>query len=97
MNEIEGKSIAANPLIVLREEFDDWAILFDPDSGNTFSLNPIGVLIWKQLDGHHSIEDIVHSIEEAADNVSSDVAAHVRAFLGDAIRLGLASGESQRG
>ena len=29
----EDKPIA-NPLIVLREEFDDWAILFDPDSGD---------------------------------------------------------------
>ena len=25
--------LVANPAIVLREEFDDWAILFDPDSG----------------------------------------------------------------
>ena len=23
----------ANPLVVLREEFDDWAVLFDPDKG----------------------------------------------------------------
>ena len=29
----------ANPLIVLREEFDDWAILFDPDTGDAFGLN----------------------------------------------------------
>ena len=32
-----------NPLIVLRIEFDDWAILFDPDTGEGFTINPVGV------------------------------------------------------
>ena len=52
----------ANPLIVLREEFDDWAILFDPDSGDAFGLNPIGVHIWKdeaEGDLQEFIEDLV--------------------------------------
>lgn len=40
----------ANPLIVLHEEFDDWAILFDPDRGNAFGLNPTGIFVWKLLD-----------------------------------------------
>jgi hypothetical protein len=31
---VEQKNPIANPLIVLREEFDDWAILFDPDTGS---------------------------------------------------------------
>lgn len=34
-----------NPLIVLREEFDDWAILFDPGTGDAFGLNPVAVFI----------------------------------------------------
>ena len=37
----------ANPLAVLREEFDNWAILFDPATGNAFGLNPVGVLLRK--------------------------------------------------
>ena len=41
----------ANPLVVLREEFDDWAVLFDPDTGNAFGLSPVGVFVWKLLDG----------------------------------------------
>jgi hypothetical protein len=39
----------ANPLIVLHEEFDDWAILLDPDRGNAFGLNPTGIFVWKLL------------------------------------------------
>jgi hypothetical protein len=38
-----GKKPIANPLIVLREGFDDWAILFDPDI----------------LDDEHSMVDIL--------------------------------------
>jgi hypothetical protein len=53
-NAVDARNPVANPLIVLREEFDDWAILFDPDTGNAFGLNPTGVFIWKLLDGKPS-------------------------------------------
>ena len=97
MTETEEKNVIANPLIVLREEFDDWAILFDPDTGNTFSLNPIGVLIWKLLDGHHTPHDIVRKIEEAAEHVPPDVTGHVQAFVQNAVSFGLVSYADHRG
>lgn len=97
MSKTEEKNVIANPLIVLREEFDDWAILFDPDTGNTFGLNPIGVLIWKQLDGHHSLDDIVTIIKEAAADVPSDVIGHVQAFVKNATGFGLVRYEEHRG
>jgi SynChlorMet cassette protein ScmD len=97
MNETEEKKVITNPQIVLREEFDDWAILFDPDTGNTFGLNPIGVLIWKQLDGRHALDDIVRTISEAADDVPSDVTGHIQAFVQNAIRFGLVRYEDHRG
>ena len=97
MTETEEKNVIANPLIILREEFDDWAILFDPDTGNTFSLNPIGVLIWKLLDGHHTIDDILTKIREAATDVPSDVTGHVQAFLRNAVGFGLVRYEEHRG
>jgi hypothetical protein len=31
--------------VVLREEFDNWTILFDAATGNAFGLNPAGVLL----------------------------------------------------
>jgi len=63
----------ANPLIVLREEFDDWAILFDPDTGNAFGLNPTAVYVWKLLNGQNSKDDIVKKLRDAADGVPEDV------------------------
>jgi SynChlorMet cassette protein ScmD len=53
----------ANQLIVLRE--DDWAVLFDPETGNAFGLNPVAVFIWKLLDGKHTMLGVVESIRDA--------------------------------
>lgn len=58
-----------NPRIVLREEFDDWAILFDPDNGASCGLNPVGVLVWKQMDGQHSLDAILGHLREHCDAV----------------------------
>ncbi len=90
MKEHTERNITANPLIVLREEFDNWAILFDPDTGNTFGLNPIGVLIWKHLDGHHTLDDITKKVSDSAENVPPDVTDQVQDFIRHATRLGLA-------
>jgi SynChlorMet cassette protein ScmD len=70
-----------NPLIVLREEFDDWAILFDPDTREGFGLNPVSAFIWNRLDGKHTINDIVAGLRDACDDVPPESAAHVTAFI----------------
>ena len=51
-----------NPYVQLREEFDDWAILFNPDTGRGFGLNPTGVYVWKLLDGAHTVDGNVERI-----------------------------------
>lgn len=94
MNSSPTPYVKANPLVILREEFDDWAILFDPDTGNAFGINPIGVLIWKLLDGRHSVEDITEKIRESAEEIPADVTDHVRAFAGAAVKHGLAGHEA---
>ena len=86
---MDVKKPIANPLIVLREEFDDWAILFDPDTGNAFGLNPTGVFIWKLLDGRHDTEAIVNRLREEADDVPEDAAEHTRQFIASLEQQGL--------
>ncbi len=86
---MEQKNPIANPLIVLREEFDDWAILFDPDTGNAFGLNPTGVFIWKLLDGKHNTDDIVSRLREEADDVPEEAGEHTRAFIASLEQQGL--------
>jgi SynChlorMet cassette protein ScmD len=55
----------ANPVVVLREEFDDWAVLYNPDIPYAAGTNPVGVAIWKLLDGRKSVTDIVLKIKDS--------------------------------
>jgi SynChlorMet cassette protein ScmD len=83
----------SNPLIVLREEFDDWAILFDPDTGKGYGLDPVSVFIWKRLDGQHTIEDIIAELRENCQDMPKDAEDHVIDFIQDLLAQGLAGNE----
>ncbi|MBI5400029.1 PqqD family peptide modification chaperone [Candidatus Saganbacteria bacterium] len=67
--------------IVLREELDEWGVLFDPDTGNTFGLNPTSVLVTKLLDGKNEVAEIIARVKESCDNVPENVAADVEEFI----------------
>lgn len=86
----------ANPLIVLREEFDDWAVLFDPDSGDAFGLNPVGVFIWKRLNGHNTIQQILTDMRENCEAVPEAAEDHLKDFIQDLVQRGLAGYEIQK-
>ena len=87
----------ANPLIVLREEFDDWAVLFDPDTGNAFGLNPTGVFIYKLLDGLHTEEEILEALKQEAEGVPAEAVEHLRQFITMLVQQGLAGYEVKQG
>jgi SynChlorMet cassette protein ScmD len=80
----------ANPFVVLREGFDDWAILFHPDIGHGFGLNPAGVHLWKLLDGWHTLDALLEEIRHCTERVPEDVRDHVVAFVDDLVAEGLA-------
>jgi SynChlorMet cassette protein ScmD len=85
----------ANPLIVLRKDFedDDWAILFDPDKGDAYGLNPVSVFIWKRLDGTHSCADILKALRTEYQEVPVEAEVQVREFIDQLINKGLAGFE----
>jgi SynChlorMet cassette protein ScmD len=86
----------ANPIVVLRKEFDDWAVLFDPETGNAFGMNPVSVFIWERLDGRHSLEDIRRELRENCENVPEDVEAHLEEFVSSLVDKGLAGYEAAK-
>ena len=90
----DGKKPIANPLIVLREEFDDWAILFDHDSGEGHGLNPVSVFVWKCLDGKHTIKDIMAELRENCDDMPEDAEKLVETFVKDLVERGFAGYEA---
>ena len=92
----ENDKPIANPLIVFREEFDDWAILFDPDSGEGFGINPVSVFIWKRLDGKHTLQDIMVELRENCEDMPEDAEERVTDFIKDLIERGYAGYEFQK-
>ncbi|HVN23252.1 MAG TPA: PqqD family peptide modification chaperone [Syntrophorhabdales bacterium] len=76
-----GQKPVRNSFVILREEFDDWAILFDPDTGRGFGLNPTGVFLWKLLDGELTIDEMVGILRRHACRISENLAGEVDAFL----------------
>ena len=88
--EQQNKFPVVNPMIVYREEFDDWAVLFDPDSSETFGLDPVSSFIWQQLDGKHSIEAILDKLEkECEGGIPEDASTHITEFIADLENRGL--------
>jgi len=71
----------ANPLVVLREEFDDWAVLFNPDTARALGINPVGVAVWKGMDGKSSLEEIVSKIEDCFEGVPENALQEITSFV----------------
>jgi SynChlorMet cassette protein ScmD len=85
MNEIYTR----NQVVVLREEFDDWAVLYNPDNADAVGANPIGVEIWKSLDGTKSVAEIISKIRQDYQNVSDHVESDILAFIEKLLERGL--------
>ncbi|MFC1451955.1 PqqD family peptide modification chaperone [Verrucomicrobiota bacterium] len=87
----------ARPEVVLREESDDWAMLFDPDTGDLFGLNPVGVLVWRHMDGSRSIGDIARALSASVDGLPANAEEQIALFIQEIVGHGLARyGECRR-
>ena len=71
----------ANPVVVLREEFDDWAVLFNPDTADAVGTNPVGVAVWKRLDGKRTLGEIVSEIRNDFEGVPGTALEEIAAFV----------------
>lgn len=71
----------ASPLVVLREEFDDWAVLFNPDTADAVGINPVGVAVWKQMDGKTSLADIVSKVKNSFEDAPETTFQEIDAFV----------------
>jgi len=74
-------SILKNPSIVLRVEYEDQAVLFDPDTGAAYGINRTGMHIWSGLDAYHSLEDIRHHLDSVFDRLPEHLDRHIEDFI----------------
>jgi SynChlorMet cassette protein ScmD len=80
--------LVQNPLVVLREESDDWAILFNPETAEAVGINPTGVVIWNMIDGRRKTEDILSEVHELFSNVPITANEEVSTFLNEIYKYG---------
>jgi SynChlorMet cassette protein ScmD len=78
----------ANPVAVLREEFDDWAVLFNPDTAAAVGVNPVGVAVWKQLDGRHDLPTIIAAVQAQFAEVPGTAESEIAAFIDQLVQQG---------
>ncbi len=86
----------ANPIVVLREEFDDWAVLFNPDTADAVGTNPVGVAVWKRMDGKKSLADIVTEIKESFEGTPDAAFKEIAAFVNKLAEKGFVGLEADR-
>ncbi|MBN1879705.1 PqqD family peptide modification chaperone [bacterium] len=81
--------LIANPDIVLREELNGSALLFDPDSGSVIRLNPVALAIWKLLDGKNNIDQIIHTVSQQFSDIDETVSDDIELFVNQLFEIGL--------
>lgn len=86
----------ANPVVVLREEFDDWAVLFNPDTADALGTNPVGSVVWKRMNGKRSLADIASEIQNDFKDTPDTVFEEITAFIDTLVKLGFAGLELER-
>lgn len=71
----------ANPVVVVKEGNGDWAVLFNPDTADAVGINAVGVLMWKLMDGQHTLEDILRVVMGTFTDVPGSVVEDITAFV----------------
>ncbi len=80
-----------NPDVVLREENEDGALLFNPDTNQIKVVNSTGLHIWQLCDGHRDVPAIVEEIQQVFDGVPPETNLNddVEQFLDVLLKVGL--------
>ena len=90
---MDTKKLIVNPAVVLRKEFDDWAVLFNPDSAEAVGINPVGVAIWELLVEDSSMDGIVENIKKNFADVPGSAAQEMQTFIEDLTERGFVGSE----
>jgi hypothetical protein len=78
----ETTTIQRGPRAVHRELSDGAAVLLHLDSGAYYSLNEVGVLIWKLLENGRTFASLVEQVRARIVDAPPELPDDVREFLG---------------
>jgi len=78
-----------NPDVVLRDEDEDGALLFNPDTNQVLVLNPTAACVWKNCNGKLSVAAMINLIKEEFDKVpNATVEEEILKFITDMAKGG---------
>jgi len=86
----------SNPIVTLREDFDDWAVLYNPDTADAMGINPVGVAVWKRMNGKRSLEQIVTEIGNSFEDVPGGACDEIVSFVNSLAENGFVGLELDR-
>jgi len=86
--------IKVNPSIVVRKELEGWGVLFDPDTGDTFGLNAVGVFIWEGLEAGKEKDAILADLGLACGEIPAEAAGDFDEFVASLAAKGYVCCES---
>ncbi len=73
MNESNKKELyIVNPDVVLREEDDDGALLFNPDTNDVKVINHTGLCIWNTCSKACNLAEIIEAVKADFDDVPEE-------------------------
>lgn len=82
--------------IILREEFDNYAFLHDPDTRKSYVLNPVGVFICRRLDGTNEVASIATAVKAEFAGASRTASKEIAAFVAGLKKAGLLEGAAKK-
>jgi Coenzyme PQQ synthesis protein D (PqqD) len=82
--------ITRNPRVTYREfASGEGAVLLHLDTGDYFSLNRLGSMIWRLVDGGTTVEGLIAAVSAELEDPPSGLGADVQAFLAALSERGL--------
>lgn len=75
--------------LVIREEFDDYAILFNPDTNLAYAVNPVSVFICRQLNGRQTVDEIAEAVGRTFSEVPDELKEDVQSFVDSLAERGM--------
>jgi len=70
-----------NPLVLMRKEFDNKGIVFDPGNNKAMSLNAVGVVIWEAIEHGCTLEQITEIVTDKFAVDGQTAAKDIEVFL----------------
>ena len=83
------KEIIVNPAVIIRDDFEGFGIIYNPETDRSYNINLTGVEILKHLQNGIPLSELVEKIKENFSEVPEDISERIDRFVLALIDKGL--------